>query len=64
MSTTELLPGPMDLMAVYVTVRDGESARTDELVSGVVFADYNERGELLGIEILEPRAVNATVKIK
>lgn len=38
--------------SVYVKIRDGKSAETQELVYGMVFADYDCDGKLLGIEVV------------
>ncbi len=40
--------------AVYILVRDDKAARTKEIVEDVLLADYNSRGQLVGIEILAP----------
>ena len=40
--------------AVYILVRDNKAARTKEIVEDVLLADYNSRGQLVGIEILAP----------
>lgn len=42
---------------VYVQIKDGEIRkgevqRSDELIEGRVFADYDKDGQLLGIEII------------
>ena len=42
------------LIAVYLRVRDGEVAETKEVEEGVVYADYDAHGSLLGIELLGP----------
>lgn len=42
------------LEAVYITLHDEPSVRTEEVVEDVLFADYNAAGELIGIEILAP----------
>jgi uncharacterized protein YuzE len=41
-------------VAVYLRVRRGEVAETREVKEGVVYADYDEQGLLLGIELLAP----------
>jgi uncharacterized protein YuzE len=38
--------------AVYLRVRDGKVAETKEVEGGVVYADYDAPGSLLGIELL------------
>ena len=42
------------LVAVYLRVRDGEVAETKEVEEGIVYADYDSDGTLLGIELLGP----------
>jgi uncharacterized protein YuzE len=42
----------VDLVAVYLRVRDGEVAETKEVEGGVIYADYDAHGSLLGIELL------------
>lgn len=42
------------VMAVYFQIRKGKSSVTREYADGNAFADYNRRGELLGIELLAP----------
>jgi len=42
------------LEAVYITVRDGKAHRTREIIEDIVLADYDDRGRLIGIEILAP----------
>ncbi len=42
------------LVAVYLRVRDGEVAETKEVEEGIVYADYDAHGSLLGIELLGP----------
>jgi uncharacterized protein YuzE len=41
-------------VAVYLRVRSGTVAQTVEVVEGVVFADYDSQGILLGVELLGP----------
>jgi uncharacterized protein YuzE len=43
-----------DLVAVYLRVRDGKVASTKEVEGGIVYADYDAHGALLGIELLGP----------
>lgn len=45
------------ILAVYCRVRKGRHHETRELVANKVFADYNTRGELLGVELLAPISV-------
>jgi uncharacterized protein YuzE len=42
------------LVAAYLRVRSGEVAETKEIEEGVVYADYDLQGALLGIELLGP----------
>jgi hypothetical protein len=42
------------LVAVYLRVREGAVAQTREARDGVVFADYDAQGALLGVELLGP----------
>lgn len=41
-----------DKEPVYVTLRDGQVAYSEELIEGVVIADFREDGVLLGIEVI------------
>jgi hypothetical protein len=43
-----------DILAVYFRVRRGKSVKVVEMADGNAFADYNSRGQLLGIELLGP----------
>ena len=43
-----------EVLAVYFQVRKGKSATVKEYAQGNVFADYDRRGRLLGIEVLAP----------
>jgi uncharacterized protein YuzE len=49
--------------AVYFRVRKGKSAETKEFDRGKVFADYNSRGELLGIEMLAPSTIKVLDRV-
>ncbi len=40
--------------AVYVRLSDRKVARSKELIEGQLVADYDRKGELVGIEILAP----------
>ena len=42
------------LEAVYILVRDRKVAKTVEILPDILMADYDRRGELVGIEILAP----------
>jgi hypothetical protein len=41
-------------VAVYMRVREGGVARTEEVKEGYAYADYDADGHLLGIELLGP----------
>lgn len=41
-------------VAAYLRVRDGKVAVTKEISEGVAFADYDDAGALLGVELLAP----------
>lgn len=41
-------------VAAYLRVREGKVAATQEISEGVAFADYDEGGTLLGVELLGP----------
>ena len=43
-----------DVVAVYFQIRKGQSAKVKEYAGGAAFADYDRKGRLLGIELLEP----------
>ena len=38
--------------ALYIYFREGEHARTQEIAPGII-VDYDENGDVLGIEVLE-----------
>lgn len=40
------------VLAVYFRLRQGQIAETREVVEGKAFADYDEEGILLGVELL------------
>jgi uncharacterized protein YuzE len=46
-----------EVLAVYFQSRKGKSAETREFDNGRVFADYDKRGRLLGIELLGPTQI-------
>lgn len=52
-----------DLLAVYFQVRKGHAAEVREYEDGNAFANYNDQGELLGIEMLGPCRVRIMDKI-
>src|SRR5207302_1987158 len=43
-------------LAVYFQIRNGKAAEVREIEDGVAYANYNRKGELLGVEILAPAA--------
>ena len=47
------------IVAVYLRVRAGKVAKTEEIKDGVVNADYDPDGNLLGVEVLGPCEVEA-----
>ena len=49
--------------AAYVRLKEGKVAKTEEIVSDVLLADYNIRGALLGIEILAPVKIADLAKL-
>ena len=52
--STTVDPQTGKVLAVYLQVRTGKVARTKVLCEGLMIADYNSRGALLGIELLGP----------
>lgn len=42
------------LMACYINLREGQAAETRELQPGRAYADYDDEGQLIGIELLGP----------
>lgn len=42
------------IMAVYLQFREGKATKVVEHADGNAFANYNRKGELLGIELLGP----------
>jgi len=51
------------IAAVYLRVREGSVAQTKEVKEGVAFADYDEGGLLLGIELLGPCEVQVLLDL-
>lgn len=47
-----------EVQAVYFRVREGKVFDTQEVVEGKAFADYDEGGLLLGLELLGPCEVS------
>jgi uncharacterized protein YuzE len=52
-----------DIQAVYFRVRDGKVAKTKEYAEGAIFADFNSRGRLLGIEMLAPCNISVLERV-
>ena len=52
-----------EVTAVYFQVREGKAARVKEFASGAVFANYNRKGELLGVAMLAPCEAHVLDKI-
>lgn len=50
-------------LAVFFRVREGRSAEAREFADGAAFAHYNNRGALLGIEILSPCEITVIDRI-
>lgn len=42
------------VIAVYFQMRTGKTAKSKVLEDGLIVADYNSRGSLLGVELLGP----------
>ena len=59
--TTDAQTG--DLMAVYFQVRRGKATKVREFEHGNALANYNHKGELLGIELLGPCHVKVVDRI-
>lgn len=53
-----------DVLAAYFLVREGKSARTRTLNSGLMMADYDSDGRLLGVEMLGPCKAKVLSKIR
>lgn len=51
------------LQAVYIRLRTNKIARTKEIIDDVVMADYDGRGQLVGIEILAPVSLKIITKL-
>jgi uncharacterized protein YuzE len=52
-----------ELLAVYFQIRKGKVHETREFADGNVFADYDKKGSLLGIELLGPCKVSIVDKL-
>ena len=42
------------LEAMYIRLRDGVVDHTQEVIPGILMADYDAKGELYGLEVLAP----------
>lgn len=51
------------LQAVYIRLRTNKIARTREIVEDIVMADYDGRGQLVGIEILAPVSLKVICRL-
>lgn len=51
---TTVDPQSGQVMAVYFQLRCGKSAKTKVLCDGLMLADYDSKGTLLGVEMLGP----------
>jgi uncharacterized protein YuzE len=51
------------LEAMYIRLRKGTVARTEEKEDDVLLCDYDRRGNLLGIEILAPVTLNKLARL-
>ena len=61
--TIETQDSTGEVLAVYFQIRKGKSAQLREFSDGAACADYNKRGELLGIELLAPCKVSIVDQI-
>ena len=52
-----------EIVAVFFRVRSGKPARAKEFAGGSAFAHYNNRGELLGVELLGPCEISVLDRI-
>jgi Protein of unknown function (DUF2283) len=52
-----------EVLAAYLLIREGTSARVREFAEGSIIADYDNKGELLGIELLGPFDVGVVDRI-
>lgn len=49
--------------AAYFYIRKGKSAHVREFADGAAFADYDRKGNLLGVELLAPCQITVLDKI-
>lgn len=50
-------------IAAYLRVREGPVAETREISEGIVFADYDVDGVLVGIELLAPCGIEVLERL-
>lgn len=51
------------IMSAYLQFREGKAAKVVEYADGNAFANYNRKGELLGIELLGPCRLSVLEKV-
>jgi hypothetical protein len=44
-------------LAAYLRIRSGKSVETREFSDGLILADYDRNGELIGVEFLDPEGL-------
>ena len=49
-------------MATYIRFKKGKVKKTKEIVKNTFLADYDEKGNLLGVEILVPFLIESGVE--
>jgi hypothetical protein len=49
--------------AVYVRLSDHKVARSREVIEGQLVADYDRRGEIVGLEILAPVRIQSLTRL-
>ena len=49
--------------AIYILLRDERVFRTEEVRPDILLADYNRRGDLVGIEVLAPVKLSALSRL-
>ncbi len=54
---SEKVPSP-----VYLQLKDVKAAYTKELIEGVILADYDENGQVIGFEMLMPTTLFMAVE--
>ena len=51
------------MTAVYFQIRTGRSVKIKKLADGMMLADYNAKGKLIGLELLGPCTAKVLAKI-